>query len=421
MKHLLFSPKKFIASVIVAIFLVSALSTGLYYVGLQQGLSETRNIKIEGLSNAETPDSISTDFNIFWEAWNELKAKQINAKDTKERTMLEGAISGLAGSFDDPYTVYFNPEDSKDFNDEVRGDFGGVGMEIGLKDEQLIVIAPLKNTPAERAGVQAKDMIIKINGNDTVGITVEEAVRQIRGEIGTKVTLNIFRVGWLEPKDFEIIRSIIQIPTLEYEIKNLASASEPSKNILYVDLHNFNAHAEQLFAKAVNDGLNQNIKGVVMDVRNNPGGYLDVAVNMAGWFLERGDVVVRQKFATGPESTEKARGNEALLKLPVVMLINAGSASASEILAGALRDIRNIKLVGEKSFGKGSVQELDLLTDGSTLKITIAHWLTPNGTVIDQNGLEPDYKVKITEDDIKKDRDPQLDKAIEVLKSSLAF
>ncbi len=408
------SNKKLLLS-IGGVALTILLAFGAYYIGFQYGFSQTRNIKIEGLSNAQTPDNISTDFSIFWEAWDELKAKQINGKDIKERTMLEGAISGLAGSFDDPYTVYFNPADSKSFNDEVRGDFGGVGMEIGLKDEQLVVVSPLKDTPAEAAGIQPKDMILKINGTDTRGMSVEDAVRQIRGEVGTKVILNIFRTGWREPRDVEITRSIIQVPTLDYEIKNTAKALEAPRNILYVHLYGFNAHSEELFAKAVIDGLNKDIKGVVMDLRNDPGGYLDVAVNMAGWFIERGDVVVRQEFATGPETVTVARGNEALLDLPVVVLINSGSASASEILAGALRDNRKAKLVGEKSFGKGSVQEVDSLSDGSTLKITIAHWLTPNGTVIDKNGLEPDYKVKITEEDFENDKDPQLDRALEVI------
>lgn len=379
-----------------------------YEVGLQNGRLETKNIVITGLKNAETPEDIKEDFTIFWEAWNTLKTKHVNAEHVSDRIFIEGAIEGLAGALGDPYTTYFNQSDSQKFNEDVKGAFGGIGAEIGLRNDQLIIIAPLKDTPAERAELKAKDRILAIDGKSTSGLTVEGAVKLIRGTPGTVVTLTIFRDDWERSREIEITREVIKIPTLEYEVEG---------QTLIVNLYSFNENSESLFAGAIQAGLRQGAKSLVLDLRNNPGGYLDVAIRLAGWFLDRGSVVVKEKFASGEEELLRTYGNARLVDMPVVILINGGSASASEILAGALRDGRGIKLVGEKSFGKGTVQELVELSDGSLLKITIANWLTPKGTVIDKNGLEPDYKVEISDEDVEAEKDPQLDKAKELLKS----
>jgi len=300
------------------------------------------------------------------------------------------------------------PEDAKVFKEDVSGEFQGVGMEIGIRQGQLTVIAPLEGTPADKAGLRAGDKIIKIDGKDTRGIIIDEAVKLIRGPKGTEVTLTVFRDGWPEAKDFNIIREVIEIPSLTWEMKD--------SDIAYIKLYHFSSIASSAFSKAALEILNSKAEKIILDLRNNPGGYLEVAQDIAGWFLERGAVVAIEDFGENKEAKEyNAKGPAKLLSYPTVVLINQGSASGSEILAGALRDNRGIKLVGEKSFGKGSVQELKELTKGS-LKVTVARWLTPQGTLIADKGLEPDFVVEMTEEDIEKDRDPQLEKAIEILK-----
>jgi len=391
---------------ILTVILVSAVA---FFIGFGYGLGQTKNITISGLSGAETPDGLAADFSVFWEAWDKLKAEQINAKKISNQDMVYGAIKGIAGSLDDPYTVFFSPDDSKKFQDDIDGNFGGIGAEIGIRDRQLMVIAPLKNTPATRADLRAKDMILKIDDKITDNLTVEEAVRLIRGVKGTKVKLMIFREGWKMPKDIEIVRETIQTPTVDWSVKN--------NDVIYLQLYSFNRNTEEVFKQAVNEAKAKGGKKMILDLRNNPGGYLEVAQDIAGWFLKKGDVVVKERFTDGNENVLLAKGNQSLKDMPVVILINEGSASASEILAGALKVDRGIDLVGEKSFGKGTVQQIVKLKDDSTLKITVANWLLPDGTLIDKNGIEPKYKVKITEEDIKAEKDPQLEKALEIIKT----
>ncbi|PJC65381.1 MAG: hypothetical protein CO020_00995 [Candidatus Colwellbacteria bacterium CG_4_9_14_0_2_um_filter_50_12] len=404
-------PRIRVVFVVTALVLAVGVAGGAYYLGFSRGSAQTKNISIQGISGGETPSNVSADFSLFWQAWNELKSKQINSKNTDDQNMLYGAISGLAGAFGDPYTVFFNPKDADKFNSDIQGSFGGIGAELGSKDHQIIIIAPLKNTPAERAGLKPQDAILEVDGVSIAGLTIDQTVQKIRGDAGTKVTLTIMRDGWDSSKKFEITREIINVPTVDWSMKN--------GDVIYLQLYNFNAQAESLFYNAMLNGLMKGGKGLVLDLRNNPGGYLDEAVNLAGWFVDRGSVVVKERYADGHEQVLRTNGNQALKGFPVVVLVNEGSASASEILAGALRVDRGIKLVGVKTFGKGTVQEVDSLKDGSTLKITTANWLLPDGTLIDKNGLNPDYEVKLTDDDIKAKRDPQLDKALEVLRAEI--
>jgi len=404
-------PRIRVVFVVTALVLAVGVAGGAYYLGFSRGSAQTKNISIQGISGGETPSNVSADFSLFWQAWNELKSKQINSKNTDDQNMLYGAISGLAGAFGDPYTVFFNPKDADKFNSDIQGSFGGIGAELGSKDHQIIIIAPLKNTPAERAGLKPQDAILEVDGVSIAGLTIDQTVQKIRGDAGTKVTLTIMRDGWDSSKKFEITREIINVPTVDWSMKN--------GDVIYLQLYNFNAQAESLFYNAMLNGLMKGGKGLVLDLRNNPGGYLDEAVNLAGWFVDRGSVVVKERYADGHAQVVRTHGNQALKGFPVVVLVNEGSASASEILAGALRVDRGIKLVGVKTFGKGTVQEVDSLKDGSTLKITTANWLLPDGTLIDKNGLKPDYEVKLTDDDIKAKRDPQLDKALEVLRAEI--
>jgi carboxyl-terminal processing protease len=282
-------------------------------------------------------------------------------------------------------------------------------MEIGIKKSVLTVIAPLEGTPAQKAGIRAGDLILKIGDKNTDGLSAEEAVTLIRGPRGSTVKLSVMRSSWEKSKDFEITREVIQVPSVKWELKY--------GNIAYVRLFQFSQNAGQEFQKIAGEIAVSPAKKIVLDLRNNPGGYLEVAQYIGGWLLDRGQLVVVEDFAAqGKKQEYRAEGPSKLTSYPIVVLMNEGSASASEILAGALRDNRNVKLVGMKSYGKGSVQELQNLRDGSSLKITVANWLTPKGTHINGTGLEPDVKVEISEQDLKDAKDPQLDKAIEIVK-----
>ncbi len=408
------SKKKIIVlSVILAIAVAVATGSG-FYAGFKTGEKYPQTLIIKGVTNLGPDEEIAIDFSPFWEAWQKLKDKHIKGAEMKNQDMLYGAISGLADSFGDPNTSFLKPEDSKKFEEDVGGSFGGIGAEIGLKKEQLIVVAPLEGSPAEKAGLRAGDKILAINGESTAGLSVDEAVKKIRGEIGTEVTLTILRENEEKSKDITIIRQLIEIPTLKLEIRE-----DAENKIAYLQLHSFNENAPFLFYKAALIMLYRDVDGIVLDLRNNPGGFLDVSINLAGWFLERGKVVITEKFRNGDDQVFRANGASALKDLPLIILINKGSASASEILAGSLRDHREIKLVGEQSFGKGTVQELFNLKDKSTIKITIANWLLPNGQTIEENGLTPDVEVKLTEKDIETKKDPQLEKALEILQQEI--
>jgi carboxyl-terminal processing protease len=283
-------------------------------------------------------------------------------------------------------------------------------MEIGMRKGQLQVIAPLEGTPAQKAGLRAGDKIVKIDDTLTADLTIDEAVDLIRGPEGSKVTLTIYREDWEATKEIEIERAVIEIPSLKWEIIE--------DNIAYIGLYHFTAKASLDFDMAAIEILASPAQKIILDLRNNPGGYLEVAQDIAGWFLERGDIITIEDFG-GKEEAKiyRSEGPARLAEYPLVVLINQGSASGSEILAGALRDDRGIKLIGETSFGKGSVQELERLREGSSLKITVAKWLTPNGDLITDVGLEPDIKVELTDEDYEEDKDPQLDKAVEIIKN----
>ncbi|MFH1188470.1 MAG: S41 family peptidase [bacterium] len=392
------------------IVIIVGLSSASYYAGFQIGLQGTKNIVVN-YQNAETPADVTADFSLFWQAWDKLRERHIDGGTIPDQTLIYGAIKGLTNSYGDPNTNFFEPEDSKKFTEDISGNFGGIGAEIGIREKQLLVIAPLKNTPAEKAGLKANDKILEIDGKSTDGVSVNEAVKIIRGEIGTSVTLTISREEWEESRKIDITRSNIQVPVVEWKMKD--------DKIAHIQIFSFSGTTDSAFNRAVTEAILQGAKGIVLDLRNNPGGLLDTAVDIAGWFVPKGTLVVSEKFATGEEIIFAARGNNSLRDLPVVVIMNGGSASASEILAGALHIDRNVPLVGEHSFGKGTVQQLESLKDGSTLKITVAHWLLPDGTQIEKNGIAADYEVPLTEEDIKAERDPQLDKALELVKEKL--
>lgn len=347
------------------------------------------------------------DFGKFWQVWDRLNTTYYDKSKIDGEKMLEGAISGMVRSVGDPYTTYLPKEDNQAINEDLDGSFEGVGMELGYsEDQQLIVVSPIENSPAIRAGVKSKDRILTIDGQDTNGITLPEAVKKIRGKSGTKVVLKMLSEGDVQPKDVELTRATINIPSLVLSYKDGYGV---------VKINKFGEKTNSEWDKTVTEMLAKKVKGVIVDVRNNPGGYLNSAVYLGAEFTN-GTVVI-QEGINNTRKEFKAERKGRLIGLPVVVLINQGSASASEILAGAIKVSGQGSLVGEKSFGKGTIQEVEDFDNGAGLHVTIAKWLLPNGEWINGKGITPDYEVKMTEDDIKSEKDPQLDKAMEVIKS----
>lgn len=383
-----------------------------FYFGFAAGLSQPREVVLKNIIDVDAPPSVGADFNTFWQAWDILKTDYLKSGEVVDQNLVYGAIEGLVQALDDPYSVYLPPSDAKKFSEDVGGSFGGVGMEIGIKEKQLTVIAPIKDSPAGRAGLKAGDKILQIDDTPTADLDVNEAVKLIRGPVGTDVVLLIARDGIESATEYKLTREVIQIPTLDFEMKE--------GNIAYIQIYSFNENLPHLFYNAAIKAAFGGAEGMVLDLRGNPGGFLEIATHLAGWFLERNSTVVVEEFGSGRRDILRANGNALFEELPLVVLVDKGSASASEILAGALRDVRGVKLVGEKTFGKGTVQELKELSDGSVVKITIAHWLLPNGDLIEKNGIEPDVLVELTEEDREEERDPQLEKALEIVKGEIA-
>lgn len=358
-------------------------------------------------SDLGIPENV--DFSIFWETWRQAERNFLDRAEMDSQKMIYGAITGMINSLGDPYTNFFEPKEAEEFEQELSGKYQGVGMVVGIRDKQLIVISPFKESPAEKAGLKPGDNILKIEDVRTIDISIEKAVDLIKGPEGTKVKLLIERKEWENPKEIEIQREVIIIPTLEWEIKN--------ENIALIKIYQFNGILNSEFRKIVPGILDSKCNKIILDLRNNPGGYLETAQDIAGWFLEKGTIVLLEDEGENkPQKVYKSKGPATFSSFPVVVLINNGSASASEILAGALRDQKGVQLVGETSFGKGSVQKPITLSDGSFLKVTIARWLTPNGHYIDEMGLEPDIIVEALEDGNETEKDLQLEKAIEILK-----
>ena len=408
--------KKFLILFSIVLLLVIGFEVGFYF-----GKSQAPVVPIEGLISQELGKPEGVDFSLFWDAWRKVQDKYVSPQNIDIQKMVYGAISGMVKSLNDPYTVFFNPEENKKFIEDVKGTFEGIGAEIGRRKGQLLIISPLEGTPAQKAGLRPGDKIIKINETLTSDLTVEEAVSLIRGPKGTEVILTIFRDEWDKSKEIKIIRGVIEIPSLKWEIlarnASRSDASGKDSDIAYLKLYQFSEKADGDFKKAVSEILKSSAQKIILDLRGNPGGYLEVSQSIASWFLPKDQIVAIEDFGGKQENKEYlALGNAKFLDWPMVILVNQGSASASEILAGALRDNRQILLIGEKTFGKGSVQELTDLKSGSSLKITVAKWLTPKGVSISEQGLEPDIKVEITDKDIEEDKDPQLDKAIEIIK-----
>ena len=391
--------------VVIAAFVIvgASFSFGVWY-GYQARPEMTRII---GVLNKSAPEAESVDFEPFWKAWRLMESMYVGDEPVKRQALVWGAISGMVRSFGDPYSTFFPPKDLQDFQTEIKGEFSGIGAEIGMRKEILTIIAPIKGSPADKAGLKAGDKILKIDETFTNDLSLDEAVHKIRGERGTKVTLTILRANQDKPQIIDVVRDTIKVPILDTEIKD---------GIFVIRLASFSEQSGPEFGDAVRKFLNSGSKKLVLDLRSNPGGFFSSAVDIASWFLPEGEVVAQEEYRDEKPELFRSIGYRALENVTTVVLIDRGTASAAEILAGALQEHGKAVLMGEKTFGKGSVQQLESITPDTSLKITIAKWLTPNGKSISKEGLAPDIEVK-TPEDIKPGEDPVLDKALIYLKS----
>lgn len=349
----------------------------------------------------------SSTYDTFEKSWTLIGSKFVN-RPIDDATLVQGAIEGMVDSLKDPYSFYLTSSESAEFQNEINGKFEGIGAELGQKEGKIVIIAPLPETPADRAGLRSGDWISFIDKESTAALTLDQAVARIRGKGGTKVTLTIVR-GTEEPRDISLTREKIQLKSVTATEKNVND-----RLIYIVSISSFTQSTSKEFSEVVQQIVLKQPKGIILDMRNNSGGYLDAAVDVADAFLEDGPIVI-EDYGNGSKKTINAQPGAPLAGYPVVVLQNGGTASAAEILAGTLEDRIHAKTIGEKSFGKGSVQELETMNDGSLLKLTIAHWLTPNGRSIDGKGIDPSIVVTVDEKTQSPDTDLQLNRALEVI------
>lgn len=402
--------------------LAALLILAAFFSGLQLGRgslnADGQSAGLLSFLSPATKPSNEADLAEFWRVWNTLEDKFVSTSSTSTPSTedkIAGAIAGLVESYGDPYTIYMPPKQAAEFQEEISGNFEGVGMEVGMRDEVITVIAPLPDSPAEKAGILTGDVIAKIDGKSTDSMNVDEAVGLIRGKKGTTVALTMYRKGETEFREVSIVRDVINIPTLETKVEN---------GVYTIKLHSFNALAESKMNEAMAEYQSGNYQKLVLDLRGNPGGFLESAVSIAGWFLPTGKVVVRENFGEASEEKvyrSQGKTNAKFDPNHFVVLIDGGSASASEILAGALSEHKVATTLGDKTFGKGSVQELVEMPDDSSLKVTIARWLTPNGVSFSGGGLEPEVSIKLTPENIKEGKDPQKEAALKWLAGERKF
>ncbi len=360
--------------------------------------------------NQQAPKNVNVDFKLFWDTWDLVNRQYLDKKALDPNKMFYGAIQGMVAAIGDPYTVFLPPEQQQASKEELSGTFEGVGIQLGFnKDKRMVVIAPLSGTPADKAGIKAGDIIVKIDNKDTANMTLPEAVKLIRGPRGTQISLTIYHDGDTDTKQVTLTRDDILVKSVQLSYKTTQSG----KKIAYIQLSRFAEKTENEWQDAVKDIQNQNPQGLILDVRNDPGGLLESAVFVGSEFLDGGNVVL-QENAQGERSAYPVNRTGKLLNIPMTVLVNKGSASASEIVAGALQDRGRAKLVGDKTFGKGTIQEAQDLPGGAGIHITVAKWLTPNGRWANESGgFNPDYQVNMDQSDPTKD--PQLDRALDLL------
>lgn len=403
--------KSFFSVVIAMAIIIATFYTGAY---IQKRYGSVNFLKADVASASSTAVDSKVNLDLYYQVLNLLEEKQIKAETISGDEKLYGMIQGLAASYKDPYTTFFPPSEAENFKTSVAGAFEGVGMEVGMKNNTLTVISPLKNSPAEKAGIKADDKIIGVNATTTENMSVEAAIKLIRGPKGTPVTLKIFRGSENKIKEITIIREKIDLPIVDTAVVG---------NAFKISLYSFSENSPVKFEAALKEFVASGKKNLIIDVRNNPGGYLEAAVMIASFFVEKDKNIVSEDFTRKNLKTEHV--SKGFVYLPsdikVIVLVNKGSASASEILAGALQDYKKAKILGEVSFGKGSVQEYIELPQKTSVKITVAKWLTPNGNSISDHGVTPDIIVPFKENLKNKKADNQLDYALKVFYSWNTF
>jgi len=399
------------------LLLIASVAVLLFGTGYKLG----EYTSFSGKSSTISTNSKNIDFTMFWKVWDMVEKKYVDKKKVDVKKMYYGAIKGVVASLEDPYTFFLTPVENKQSKEGLEGKFEGIGAQLGMKDNKVVVIAPLKNSPAEKAGVQAGDYIIKVNGEAITGMPLTQVVSKVRGDKGTKVKLTINRAG--KEVVIEVVRDTIKVESVETKLdEHLSSCTVGCDMVAYLKLNQFGDNTvdewEQKVAEIKTKWDSGAIKGLVLDLRDNPGGYLESSVYLAGEFLEQNKLVVKQESTTYENKDYYVTRRGSLLTIPMTVLINGGSASAAEILSGALRDYKRAQLVGEKSFGKGSVQEAIDLGDGMGLHLTVAKWILPKGDWINSKGIEPQFAVKnvVPEGNtMSREVDAQLDKAVELL------
>ncbi|WP_352428067.1 S41 family peptidase [Thermoflexus sp.] len=355
---------------------------------------------------ATPPPDLEQAFGIFWEAWR-LVQQEYYGEIPSPQTVAYGAIRGALQTLGDPYTSFIEPKIARILQEDASGQFEGIGALVRMnRDNKLEIVRTFEGSPAQRAGLRAGDLVLKVNGQSIVGYSIYEAIALIRGPAGTSVTLTIERPGEREPFEVTVTRARITIPVVE--------ARMLPQGVAYIQLFDFSAQATRQLQEQLKALLAQNPRGLILDLRDNPGGFLDQAIQVADLFLDEG-VVAYERTRDGEERVFRSKSGDPGEKIPMVVLVNAGSASASEIVAGTLQDRGRARLVGERTFGKGSVQLSHPLSDGSELRVTIARWFTPKNRAIHGQGLNPDIEVRVDPAQPAGGRDPQLEKAIEVL------
>lgn len=392
-----------IGNILVVIFTVLAIFSFGFYSGVNYTGPELENV-------TKANQDPNLNLQKYWNVWGKVQADYVDAEHINNDNAVYGSIKGLIDSLGDPYSSFLTPDETEIFQSTLNSELQGIGAEMTIEEGYLTVVSPLKDSPAEKAGLKPGDVIIAIDKVDSTEYSFIEAIENIRGPRGSKVILTVVREELNEPQDISIIRDKIELESVTSKVMD--------ENIFYISINQFSDDTEKEFFEAVNDALLIDTKGIIIDLRFNGGGYLESAVNILGEFLENGLTgVVIESTASRDREALSVEGKQRLAGIPLVILINEGSASASEILAGALQDYGKAFLIGKTTYGKGSVQEVEVLPDGSSLRLTIAKWLTPNNRSIDHEGIAPDLEVEITEEDIANEYDSQLEKALEYLRN----
>lgn len=397
--------KIFVGSVIAVFsFLVGWQASSFGLLGNVFGGNKTETVPAENSGKTVGHDE---NLNLFWNIWDKLDNEYVDKDKVSSDNKIYGAIKGLVGSFEDPYTVFMTPAESKEFSENIDGKLEGIGAELTVEDKLLKIVTPMKGSPAEKAGLLPGDIIYKIDGKLANDMSLFNAIMAIRGKKGTAVILTISRKNLEKPFDVSIIRDSIQIDSVTIE--------KTKSGIVYLSVNQFNEKTNEQFGKAISEMILNEPRGLIIDLRYNGGGYLDSAVELLSYILPTDTPAVEIRQRGKENDMMKTNGNPKLTKVPLVVLVNEGSASASEILAGAVQDLKRGIIMGTKSFGKGTVQEVENFPDGSSIRMTIAKWFTPNGRSINHTGLTPDIVVELKDSDLKVKKDTQKEAAIKYL------